>query len=120
MKNQAFGIQMETTGIGRERTAKAIAAYFGPTARFVGRHLGGWHIPMPDGRKWGVERDGSVIDSSAEVISPVCRWNGLPWYSGLSRPSGRLARERTAPAVSTYTSLSGHTPRSACGGWSIS
>ena len=28
MKNQTFGIELETTGIGRERTAKALAAHF--------------------------------------------------------------------------------------------
>ena len=50
MKNQTFGIEIETTGIGRERTAKAIAAYFGTTARYVGRHLDDWKVPMPDGR----------------------------------------------------------------------
>ena len=48
MKNQTFGIEIETTGLGCERTAKAIAAHFGTTARYVGRHLGDWHIPMPD------------------------------------------------------------------------
>ena len=81
MRSQTFGIEMETTGIGRERTAKAIAAYFGTTAKFVGHHLGDWHIPMPDGRKWVVERDGSVTDPSAEVVSPVCRWDDLPMVS---------------------------------------
>ena len=48
MKNQTFGIEIETTGLGCERTAKAIAAHFGTTARYVGRHLGDWHVPMPD------------------------------------------------------------------------
>ena len=48
MKNQTFGIEIETTGLGCERTAKAIAAHFGTTARYVGRHLGDWHIPMTD------------------------------------------------------------------------
>ena len=57
MKNQTFGIEIETTGLGCERTAKAIAAHFGTTARYVGRHLGDWHVPLPDGRKWVVERD---------------------------------------------------------------
>ena len=77
MKNQTFGIEIETTGIGRERTAKAIAAYFGTTARYVGRHLDDWKVPMPDGRHWTVERDGSVTDPSAEVVSPVCRYSHL-------------------------------------------
>ena len=29
-----------------ERTAKAIAAHFGTTAWYVGRHLGDWHVPI--------------------------------------------------------------------------
>ena len=74
MKNQTFGIEIETTGIGRERTAKAIAAHFGTTARHIGLHLDDWKVPMPDGRHWTVERDGSVTAPSAEVVSPVCRY----------------------------------------------
>ena len=77
MKNQTFGIEIETTGIGRERTAKAIAAYFGTTARYVGHHLDDWKVPMPDGRHWTVESDGSVTDPNAEVVSPVCRYEDI-------------------------------------------
>ena len=77
MKNQTFGIEIETTGLGRERTARALAALFGTTARHVGRHLDDWKVPMPDGREWTVERDGSVTDPSAEVVSPVCRWEDI-------------------------------------------
>ena len=65
MKNQTFGIEIETTGLGRERTARALAALFGTTARHVGRHLDDWKVPMPDGREWTVESDGSVTDPSA-------------------------------------------------------
>ena len=32
---------------------------------------------MPDGRHWTVERDGSVTDPSAEVVSPVCRYEDI-------------------------------------------
>lgn len=77
MKNQTFGIEIETTGIGRERTAKAIAAHFGTTARHIGLHLDDWKVPMPDGRHRTVERDGSVTAPSAEVVSPVCRYSHL-------------------------------------------
>ena len=77
MKNQTFGIEIETTGIGRERTAKAIAAYFGTTAQYRGRHLDDWRVPMPDGRHWTVESDGSVTDPDAEVVSPVCRYEDI-------------------------------------------
>lgn len=72
MKEQTFGIEVETTGIGREKTASTIADHFGTTARHIGRHLDNWEVPMPDGRHWTVEHDGSVTDPSAEVVSPVC------------------------------------------------
>lgn len=49
----------------------------GTTARYVGRHLDDWKVPMPDGRHWTVERDGSVTDPSAEVVSPVCRYEDI-------------------------------------------
>ena len=55
MKNQTFGIELETTGLGREKTAKTLAAHFGTTAKFIGLHLDNWEVPMPDGRIWTVE-----------------------------------------------------------------
>lgn len=73
MKNQTFGIEIETTGLGRRGTAQAIAAFFGTTARYIGAHLDNWEVPMPDGRHWTVESDASVTNPSAEVVSPVCR-----------------------------------------------
>ena len=113
MRSQTFGIELETTGIGRERTAKAIAAYFGTTAKFVGHHLGDWHIPMPDGRKWVVERDGSVTDPSAEVVSPVCRWDDLPMVLGVTkaiRAAG--ARTDSSCGIHVHVGLGEHTPQS--------
>ena len=77
VKNQTFGIEIETTGLGRERAAQAIAAHFGTTARYIGHHLDDWRVPMPDGRHWTVERDGSVTDPCAEVVSPVCGWEDI-------------------------------------------
>ena len=113
MKNQTFGIEIETTGLGRERTAKVIAAYFGTTARYVGHHLGDWHIPMPDGRKWVVERDGSVTDPSAEVVSPVCRYEDI----GMVQAVVRAIRTAGAKAdgscgIHIHIGLGEHTPQS--------
>ena len=68
MRTQTFGIEMETTGLGRERTAKAIAAYFGTEAVHRARHLDDWRVPMPDGRHWTVERDGSVTEPSLSTV----------------------------------------------------
>ena len=46
MKNQTFGIEIETTGLRCERIAKALSQHFGTTARYSGRHLGDWHVPI--------------------------------------------------------------------------
>lgn len=113
MKNQTFGIEIETTGISRERTAKAIAAYFGTTARYVGRHLDDWKVPMPDGRHWTVERDGSVTDPSAEVVSPVCRWDDLPMVLAVTktiRAAG--AKADSSCGIHVHVGLGEHTPQS--------
>lgn len=113
MKNQTFGIEIETTGIGRERTAKAIAAYFGTTARYVGHHLGDWHVPMPDGRKWVVERDGSVTNPSAEVVSPVCRYEDIEMVQAVVRAIRAAgAKADGSCGIHIHIGLGEHTPQS--------
>ncbi len=113
MKTQTFGIERETTALGRERAAQALAAHFGTTARYVGTHLGNWEVPMPDGRHWTVERDGSVTDPSAEVVSPVCRWEDI----GMVQEVVRVLRKAGAKADSScgihiHIGLGSHTPES--------
>ena len=113
MKNQTFGIEIETTGIGRERTAKAIAAYFGTTARYVGRHLDDWKVPMPDGRHWTVERDGSVTDPSAEVVSPVCRYEDIEMVQEVVRAIRAAgAKADGSCGIHIHIGLGEHTPQS--------
>ena len=64
MKTQTFGIEIETTGLGRRGTAEAIARFFGTTARYIGNHLDNWEVDMPDGE---------VVKASALMyIVPVC------------------------------------------------
>ena len=113
VKNQTFGIEIETTGLGRERTAHAIAAYFGTTARHIGRHLDDWKVPMPDGREWTVERDGSVTDPSAEVVSPVCRWEDIPMVQEVVRALRRAGAKADASCgIHIHVGLGEHTPQS--------
>ena len=113
MKNQTFGIEIETTGIGRERTAKAIAAHFGTTARHIGLHLDDWKVPMPDGRHWTVERDGSVTDPSAEVVSPVCRYEDIEMVQAVVRAIRAAgAKADRSCGIHIHISLGEHTPQS--------
>lgn len=113
VKTQTFGIEIETTGLGRERTAAAIAAYFGTTAVYRGVHLDDWRVPMPDGRYWTVERDGSVSDPCAEVVSPVCRWEDIPMVQEVTRVI-RVAGGKTdgTCGIHIHVGLGQHTPQS--------
>ena len=113
MKNQTFGIEIETTGIGRERTAKAIAAYFGTTAQYRGRHLDDWRVPMPDGRHWTVESDGSVTDPDAEVVSPVCRYEDIEMVQEVVRAIRAAgAKADGSCGIHIHIGLGEHTPQS--------
>lgn len=113
MRTQTFGIEIETTGLGREGTAQAIAAFFGTQARYVGRHLSDWEVPMPDGRVWKIERDGSVTDPSAEVVSPVCRWEDIEMVQQVVRAIRRAgAKVDGTCGIHIHVGLGTHTPQS--------
>ena len=113
MKNQTFGIEIETTGLGRERVAQAIAAHFGTTARYIGHHLDDWRVPMPDGRHWTVERDGSVTDPCAEVVSPVCGWEDIGMVQEVVRALRKAGAKADASCgIHIHVGLGQHTPAS--------
>ena len=113
MRTQTFGIEIETTGLGRKRTAEIIAQYFGTTAQYIGAHLDDWKIPMPDGRRWTVESDGSVTDPSAEVVSPVCRWADIEMVQEVVRAlrkAGANAGANRSSQPSSQPSTAGSLP----------
>ena len=112
MKTQTFGIEIETTGLGRRRTAEAIARFFGTTAQYVGAHLDDWKVPMPDGRRWTVESDGSVTDPSAEVVSPVCRWEDIEMVQKVVRAlKDAGAKVDSTCGIHIHVGLGSHTPK---------
>ena len=112
MKTQTFGIEIETTGLGRRGTAEAIARFFGTTARYVGAHLDDWKVPMPDGRHWTVEKDGSVTDPSAEVVSPVCRWEDIEMVQKVVRALRNAgAKVDSSCGIHIHVGLGSHTPK---------
>ena len=113
MKTQTFGIELETTGLGRARTAQVLAEHFGTVARHVGLHLDNWTVAMPDGRHWTVESDASVTDPDAEVVSPVCRWEDIPMVQEVVRALRRAgAMTDESCGIHIRVGLGEHTPQS--------
>ncbi len=113
MKNQTFGIELETTGLGRGKTAHILAEHFGTEAVYLGNHLDNWVVPMPDGRSWTVERDGSVTDPAAEVVSPVCRWEDIEMVQEVARVLRKAGAKTDASCgIHIHIGLGEHTPQS--------
>lgn len=113
MKNNSFGIEIETTGLGREKTARAIANLFGSDVTHVGHPHDAWTTCMPDGRVWSVERDGSVTDPSAEIVSPVCTWEDIAMVQEVVRTVRRAgAKVDGSCGIHVHVGFTGHTARS--------
>lgn len=93
-------------------TAEVIAKYFGTTAQYIGAHLDDWKIPMPAGRRWTVESDGSVTDPSAEVVSPVCRWEDIEMVQDVVRALRKAgAKVDSTCGIHIHVGFGEHTPR---------
>ena len=113
MKSQTFGVRLEPGASAANGQLRAIAAHFGTTARYIGHHLDDWRVPMPDGRHWTVERDGSVNDPCAEVVSPVCGWEDIGMVQEMVRALRKAGAKADASCgIHIHVGLGQHTPAS--------
>lgn len=85
MFTHKFGIEVEFTGITREKAASAAAEYLCGSARYSGGYYKAYEVTAPDGRIWKFMYDGSIkcqkkknrrvvgADSSysVEMVSPI-------------------------------------------------
>lgn len=81
MLNQTFGVEIEMSGIGRERAAKLIANYFGTTHSYEGGGYDTWVALDRQGRKWKCMYDSSIIASAhkykCELVTPILTYNDM-------------------------------------------
>ena len=81
MKNQTFGIEIETSGITREHAARLIAEYFGTTSRYDGTYYDVYSAKDNKGRTWKCMYDSSIIAPSnsqkCEVVSPILTYDDM-------------------------------------------
>ena len=84
LRAQTFGVEIEMTGITRNRAAKTIAAYFGTEASHYGGGYDAYHATDRQGRTWKAMSDSSIRaekkDGSyasdlykTEVVTPILR-----------------------------------------------
>lgn len=99
MKGQAFGIEIELTGITRYQAATTIAAYFGTSLGHQSASYGTYKVTDRQGRTWQVVKDGSITaekkangtrtsaddDYKVEVVSPKSRYEDVEAIQELVR-----------------------------------
>lgn len=127
MKKQNFGIEIELTGITRERAAEVIATYFGTRSRHVGGGYDSYTATDRKGRIWRAMTDGSIDtkkrvngvligagrDYSCEVVSPVLQYedmDDLQEIVRLLRKAGAIANESCG--IHVHVDGKDHTPES--------
>ena len=88
MKKQNFGVEIELTGITRERAAQVIATYYGTSSRYAGTYYKTYTATDRKGRTWKAMSDGSIRtemkngsraghDYSCEVVTPILQYEDM-------------------------------------------
>ena len=92
MRTQKFGIEIEMTGITREKAAETIAAYFGTESFYIGTYYKTYGAKDRQGRTWKATYDSSIIAQKkergrtvgandtykCEIVSPILTYEDLP------------------------------------------
>lgn len=84
MKAQQFGIEIELTGLTRQRAAQVLSEYFGTPRSHEGGTYDAYSVPDSEGRKWKIVSDSSIDEENrhgdanatyrVELVSPICRY----------------------------------------------
>ena len=93
MRDQNFGIEIELTGLTRERAAEVAAAYFGTQAYYHGHSYDTWAAKDNQGRVWKFVSDASIDTESrrgqpaeaVELVSPICVYDDIPTIQEIVR-----------------------------------
>ena len=91
MRTQRFGIEIEMTGITREKAAEAIAEYFGTERFYIGTYYKTYGAKDRQGRTWKATYDSSIIaqkksggrtvqaadEYKCEIVSPILTYEDM-------------------------------------------
>jgi len=87
MKEQRFGIEIEMTGLSRQKAAQVLSEYFGRPVRNDGGFYDEYSVLDSQGRRWKVMSDASINEESrrgaadktyrVELVSPICTYGDI-------------------------------------------
>ena len=128
MFSSRFGIEIEFTGITRDRAAEIAAEYLGGSISTAGDYYGTHRVTAPNGRFWKFMSDGSITcqrkenrqiisaggDYSVELVSPILTYReDIETVQDLVRRLRRAGGFTNASCgIHIHLDGSNHTPRS--------
>jgi len=87
MKDQRFGIEIEMTGLSRNRAGQVISEYFGTRLSYEGGSYDTYSVLDSKNRRWKIVSDASIsveckrgrADSTyrVELVSPICKYDDI-------------------------------------------
>lgn len=128
MKNTKFGIEIEFTGITRNKASEVAAEFLGGTRTYEGTYYETYAVTTADGRKWKFMSDASITTQkkengskvyadknySVELVSPILTYEeDIGTLQGLIRAlrnAGGFAN--SSCGIHIHLDGSNHTPRS--------
>ncbi len=109
MREQKFGIEIELTGITREKAAEVIGTYLGSPSHYDGGFYKEYSVMDEQNRKCKVMYDSSIMakkkngtrandDYKVEFVSPICEYSDIPRIQEIIRQlrhAGAVAGENS-------------------------
>ena len=126
LKDQYFGVEIEMTGITRNKAAKVVGEMFGSSPQYTRDH-NSWYIKDREGKKWKFSYDGSiqcykvehgrkvraVSDYSTEMVSPKLSYDEMGKLQEVVRCLRHAGgKVNSSCGIPVHVDASNHTPRS--------
>lgn len=118
MKNQTFGVEIETSGITREKAANLIAEYFGTTQTvyYRGGTYKTYEAKDNKGRTWKCMYDSSIVamndNYKCEVVTPILTYDDmtdLQEVVRILRKNGAKSSPQLQCGIHVHIGLGNHT-----------
>ena len=128
MKNQTIGIEIEMTGITREKAAEVVATCLGGTIQITNDSYDTHKIIAPDDRVWKImsdasiqtmkKEDGKLISASSnysvELVSPILGYNDIENLQEIVRNlrhAGAISESKYKCGIHIHIGANNHTPQ---------
>lgn len=127
MKNQTIGVEIEMTGITREKASKVISKFLNGKIKRSYDNYDTYKVTAPDKRVWEIMSDasiqtmkkgkGTLISAdksySVELVTPILKYEDIETLQELIRKlrhSGAVSESKLKCGIHIHIGAKGHTP----------